>query len=92
MFNVSAEVGAGAFYFFEGPTYGGKLFAAVSGEALCVVSVRGDVTMIGAKVGDDLRFSGKGRIKGKAGPCPFCVRFKKTVKFTYKNGSWDADY
>jgi hypothetical protein len=65
---------------------------SASGEALCVISVRGDVDLIGVKRGDDFRFSGQGRIKGKVGVCPFCKKFSKTVRFTYQGGSWDADY
>lgn len=92
VFNVRGGVGAGLFMFLEGPTIGGKIFVGVEGEALCVVDVGGDVTVVGSKSGDDLIMVGKGRVKGKAGKCPFCVKFKKTVKLTYKNGSWDADY
>jgi hypothetical protein len=91
-FNISAGVGAGIFYFAEGPTYGGKMMAKISGEALCLISVHGKIEMIGAKRGDDLTFRGKGRVKGKVGWCPFCKRFRKTVTLTYKNREWDADY
>ena len=91
-FNISAGVGAGAFYFAEGPTYGGKMFAGVSGEALCAVSVKGEIELIGVKSGGNFSFSGEGRISGKAGVCPFCVKFSKTVQATYSNGSWDVDY
>lgn len=91
-FNISAGVGAGLFYFAEGPTYGGKMMAKVSGEALCLISVKGKIELVGAKRGDDLAFKGKGRVKGKVGWCPFCKRFKKTVTLTYKNRGWDADY
>ncbi len=92
VFNVSAGVGAGLFMFIEGPTIGGKIMLGVSGEALCVVGVDGEVKMAGCKSGDDLTMSGSGRISGRAGKCPFCVKFGKTIKFTYKNGEWDADY
>lgn len=92
LLNLSAGVGAGIFYAAEGPTWGGQLQMSASGEALCVISVRGDVDLIGLKRGDDFRFSGQGRIKGKVGACPFCKKFGKTVRFTYQGGSWDADY
>ncbi len=90
MFNISAGIGAGAFYFQEGPTYGGKILAGISGEALCVVSVKGELKMIGVKQGDDFRFSGQGRVSGKAGKCPFCVKFGKTIKAKYIDNSWDV--
>ncbi|MBN2161591.1 MAG: hypothetical protein JXR25_06140 [Pontiellaceae bacterium] len=91
LFRIKAGVGAGIFAFVDGPV-GGKVFVGASGEALCVVSVSGDVTLVGLKDGDDLRMKGKGRISGRAGCCPFCVKFKKTVTITYDNGDWDADY
>lgn len=92
LLNLSAGVGAGIFYAAEGPTWGGQMHMSASGEALCVISVRGDVDLIGVKRGDDFRFSGQGRIRGKVGVCPLCKRFNKTVRFTYQGGSWDADY
>ena len=91
LFRVKAGVGAGIFYFVDGPV-GGKIFLGASGEALCVVNVSGDVTLVGLKDGDDMRMNGKGRISGRVGSCPFCVKFGKTVTITYDNGSWDADY
>jgi hypothetical protein len=87
-FRISAGVGAGAFYFVEGNTLGGKILASASGEALCVVSVKGEVTMIGAVSNGELSFRGKGRISGKAGPCPLCIKFGKSATITYQGGSW----
>jgi hypothetical protein len=92
MFRISAGVGTGIFYFLEGPTFGGTMDADVSGEALCVVSVGGSVSMVGLKSGDDYRFSGKGRVSGKAGACPFCVKFGKTVKIKYINDKWKVSF
>lgn len=92
VFNISAGVGAGAFFFLEGPTYGGKLMAGVSGEALCLVSIQGDIHLVGVKQGGDFRFNGQGHVSGKAGSCPFCVKFSKSIEVTYQNGSWDVDY
>ncbi|MCF7816608.1 MAG: hypothetical protein K9M54_01900 [Kiritimatiellales bacterium] len=91
LFRVKAGVGAGIFAFVDGPV-GGKIFLGADGEALCVVNVAGEVTLIGLKDGDDMRMKGKGKISGRVGSCPFCVKFKKTVTITYDNGSWDADY
>ncbi|MGF1451871.1 MAG: hypothetical protein ACFB21_07350 [Opitutales bacterium] len=89
MFRISAGVGAGVFYFLEGPTYGGKILAGVSGEALCLVSIKGEVFLIGVKSGDQFRFSGEGSISGKAGACPFCLKFRKSVGITYID-SWNV--
>ncbi|MCC5840188.1 MAG: hypothetical protein JJT96_08690 [Opitutales bacterium] len=92
MFRISAGVGAGAFYFAEGPTYGGRLFAGISGDALCLVSIKGEARLVGVKQGDDFRFSGSGNVAGRAGKCRFCVRFSKTVNLSYSEGSWSVDY
>lgn len=96
LFRISAGVGAGAFYFISGPnntpTYGGKMLLGISGEALCVVSIKGTVSMIGVMSNGSLRFSGKGTLTGKAGACPFCVKFSESARVTYQNGSWDIDY
>ncbi|MBI5384444.1 MAG: hypothetical protein HZA90_07120 [Verrucomicrobia bacterium] len=91
LFRISAGVGAGAFYFVEGPTYGGKMFLGVSGEALCIVSIEGDITMIGVKHGDDLQFKGTGHFEAEIGPCPFCLSFSKSISLQYKNSSWHID-
>ena len=88
MFRITAGVGAGAFYFVEGQTFGGQILLAVSGEALCLVGVNGEVSLIGAKVGDDLRFRGRGTIGGRVGACPVCVKFSKTIILQYINDRW----
>ncbi len=91
LFRISAGVGAGAFYFAEGPVYGGRMLLGVCGEALCIVSIRGEVSLVGVMSGGDLRFSGRGTIKGKAGKCPFCKKFRKSAKVTYEDGAWSVD-
>lgn len=92
MFRLSAGMGAGAFYFLAGPdetpTYGGKILAGASGEALCVVSIKGEVLMIGVKSGNQFRFSGTGKVGGRVGSCPFCIKFSKNAKITYVD-SWN---
>ena len=92
LFRISAGVGAGAFYFAEGPTYGGKMLLGVSGEALCIVSIRGEVSMTGVMTAGSLKFSGRGTLTGKAGYCPFCVKFSESAKVTYQDGGWSVDY
>ncbi len=91
LFEISAGVGAGAFYFVEGPTYGGKMFLGVSGSLLCIVSIEGDITMIGVKHGNDLQFKGKGHFEAEIGPCPFCISISKDVSISYVNKSWHFD-
>jgi len=96
LFRISAGLGAGAFYFVTGPnstpTYGGKMLLGISGEALCVVSIKGTVSMVGVMSNGSLRFSGTGTLTGKAGACPFCVKFRESARMTYQSGSWDIDY
>jgi hypothetical protein len=92
LFRISAGVGAGAFYFVEGPTYGGKMMLGISGEALCAVSIGGQVSMIGVMSGGSLRFSGKGTLTGRAGWCPVCLEFSESANITYQDGSWSVDY
>ena len=92
MFDISAGVGAGSFFFLESMTFGGKMFLGISGEALCLVSIEGDVTMIGVKHGTDLEFKGTGHFEADVGPCPFCFKFSKSVGIQFKNLSWHIDY
>ena len=92
IFNVSAKAGAGVFYDGDSSTFGGIMTLGVYGEALCVVEVGGEVTLIGAKTGNNYAFAGRGKIFGKAGVCPLCVEFNKTVEFSYTGGKWDVDY
>ena len=92
MFRISAGVGAGAFYFVEGPTYGGRMLLGVSGEALCTVSISGEVSLVGVMTAGNMRFAGRGSIVGKAGPCPLCLRYRESVKVTYQDDSWSVEF
>ena len=56
------------------------------------MTIKGEVKMVGVKSGDNLRFNGKGRLSGKVGYCPLCIKFGKSVGITYQGGSWDVDY
>lgn len=87
LLNVSAGLGAGAFFFVEGPTIGGKMLAGISGEALCVVTITGQVKLIGRYRAGDLTFLGEGKVSGKAGVCPVCTKFNKTLNVRYDT-SW----
>lgn len=92
-FNISGKAGAGVFYFSEGPTYGGRLTMGVYGEALCVVEVGGEISLVGLKSGDTYAFAGSGRIYGRAGPCPLCVEAEFNATFNYTDaGGWNVDF
>lgn len=88
LFRIDAGVGAGAFYFLEGPTYGGKVLLGVSGEALCVVSIRGEIRIILASQAGRLRGAGSGKFSAKIGWCPFCIKFNKSVRLLFDDGDW----
>ena len=68
------------------------MFAGISGEALCVVSITGDVSMVGLVQDGSFSASGVGQLSGKAGWCPFCVKFSAIATLSYSNGDWDIDY
>jgi hypothetical protein len=93
LLRLSAGAGIGAFYFAEGPTYGGKLEGSVSGEALCIVSIKGEAKLAGLKSGSDFRYHGHASVKGKAGLCPLCVKFNRQIDTRYSTGSgWSVSY
>ena len=40
-----------------------------------------------------IRCKPNSKVSGKVGWCPFCVKFKKSVSFTYdENNGFDADW
>lgn len=97
LFRIDAGVGAGAFFFVQGDltdidagdiVVGGKVFLGVSGEALCVVSIKGEIKIILASQGGALRGAGNGKFSAKVGWCPFCVKFRKSVKLLFDDGDW----
>jgi hypothetical protein len=91
-FEISAGVGAGAGYFIEGPTYVGKMLLGAHGEVLCIVSVGGEIKLVGVKNADGLRLKGTGKLTGEIGWCPFCISFSKSVGLEYHNNSWSVDF
>ncbi|MDB4438062.1 hypothetical protein N9195_00575 [bacterium] len=95
LFNISAGVGAGVGFFVDdsfSPIFVGKMFLGVSGEALCIVSIKGTVTLTGIVQNGSFSASGTGKLTGKAGWCPFCIKFSASAKVSYKNGDWDVDF
>lgn len=95
LFNISAGVGVGVGFFVDdsfSPIFVGKMFLGVSGEALCIVSIKGTVTLTGIVQNGSFSASGTGKLTGKAGWCPFCIKFGASAKVSYKNGDWDVDF
>lgn len=92
-FDISAKAGAGVFFAAEGPTYGGRLSLGIYGDALCVVSVGGEVDLVGAKTGNTYAFAGMGRVFGKVGICPFCTEADFHCDFNYTNSTgWKVKF
>jgi len=92
LFQVSAGVGAGFGAFFEGPTFVGKMLLGVSGDVLCIVSIKCTMALAGKANPDGLSLSGKGTFEGEIGPCPVCISFSKDIKLKYQNEEWDVDF
>ncbi len=109
LFRVDAGIGAGWFAFAEenlnatdpqdrepNAVVGIKMFLGVSGEALCVVTIRGEVKMVGAYKAGALVAAGTGKISGSLGWCPVCVEFAAQIKIKYvakdDKTKWTIDY
>ncbi len=98
LFNISAGLGMGAGVFLEGPTFVAKMTAGVSGEALCMVGIKGQLQGTGVLEGldlnvlDGLTVKAKGTVGGKFGPCPLCLEVEQSVALTFKQGKWKLDF
>ena len=88
LFNLSAGVGAGAGFFLEGPTVFGKMFLGVSGDVLCIVSVTGEISLVGLARPSGLALAGDGRFAVALGWCPICLKFDKKIRLTREGGKW----
>lgn len=91
MFRVSAGVGAGVFYFADGPVFGGRLDLGLSGEALCAVTFKADLGMVGVLTPTGFNYRGTATLSGAAGVCPLCLEFNQPFTATYKDGLWNFD-
>jgi hypothetical protein len=89
MFNLTAGAGVGGFYFAEGPTYGGKVKATVSGQALCLAKFSGKLTGYGVQRADKFSIKAVGELGAELGPCPVCIKPKLLLKGTYQEEKWD---
>jgi len=97
LFNISAGLGLGAGVFLEGPTFVAKMKAGISGEALCLIEIKGE--MVGtavlegldANVVDGLTIKGKGTLSGSVGPCPICLELSQSVGLIFKQGQWKIE-
>ena len=101
---VSAEVAM--WYFVDGPTFGGKIVAGAYGELACIVSVKGQLTLIGGKDPSGYFFKGGAWVGGGIGFCEpedwhspedvlddgWCASCVAIFDLVYKNDDWNADY
>jgi hypothetical protein len=91
LLRASAGVGAGVFYFVEGPTYGGTMKLGVDGKVLCFLNATGTVKLTGIKNPDGLQLLGTGTLCGEI--CVLkCFKKCKSVDMTYKNGGFDVHF
>lgn len=105
LLTVGAEGGVSFWVFADGPKIGGKIFAGIYGEAACVVTAKGRLSLLGAFDGADFVFQGSGWIAGGIGLCDeedwktpedvlddgFCLACVASFDLLYKNG-WSSDY
>lgn len=82
---VTADVGT---WFLVGPplTFGGLVGGGAYGEALCIASLRGEVTAYGQKSGDKYTFGGEGF--GVAGAGWDCDKHTWTSRKRSRKDSW----
>jgi hypothetical protein len=91
LFNLSAGVGAGAGVFAEGPTVFGKMFLGVSGDLLCIISITGEISLVGVARPSGLSLAGEGRFSVELGYCPLCLKIDKTARLVKEGGKWSKD-
>jgi hypothetical protein len=83
--NVGAEVSA-----FAGTHLGGRIGGSVSGEALCLVSAKGEAGLGYVQSGSERLYEGDIELNAKIGLCPLCANWEKTFHTTYqKTSGWD---
>jgi hypothetical protein len=67
LFRVNAGVEVAGWYISQ--SFGGKVRGFITGEGACLVSVRGDMTLIGGEVNDAYRIGGHFWVAGGTGFC-----------------------
>lgn len=89
-FRVNAGMGLGVFYFIEGPTYGARGMLSVSGDALCMLSLGGQLDFVGLKQGSKFKLKATGRVYVEIGICFACVEASRSVSMTTEVGGGKA--
>ncbi|MCB2156675.1 hypothetical protein KQI84_17500 [bacterium] len=102
---ANATVGAGFWYFINGPMYGGKLTGGFTGRLACVVGLRGKLTLVGGKDATSYFFNGNAWVAGGVGWCSpskwktprdvrkddWCYTCIAYLDLIYRN-DWSVDY
>ena len=92
LFCVTASMGAGAGYRAEGHEFIGKMEAGVSGQALCLVNIFGNITLAGSVSDSGVRFKGLGEVGGCIGHKPLEICHDFSLTLTYDNNKWKVDH
>jgi len=90
LFEVRLTLGAGGWYFKEGPKYGGIIKAGIGGTVICVLSADGTMTLIAANNGKGMTYTGLAHVEGCLGWCPFCICVDAETSVQY-SGDWEAE-
>jgi len=82
--NVGAEVSV-----FAGSHRGGRIGGSASGEALCLVSAKGDASLAFVESDGAWLYDGSLALKAKIGFCPLCAKWERSFNATYGTEGWD---
>jgi hypothetical protein len=64
------------------------MFLGVSGDVLCIVSITGEISLVGLARPSGLALAGEGRFSAEIGWCPICLKFDKMIRLARENGKW----
>ncbi|HIE52457.1 MAG TPA: hypothetical protein EYP85_11915 [Armatimonadetes bacterium] len=95
LLRVSAGGSLGLWYFAtNGDIFGGRLYAFVSGEAICIVTIKGEVVLIGQWITEppDFWLKGQGKVSGKIDLWLTSLSYSVGVGVSYQDstGEWDV--
>ena len=64
------------------------MFLGVSGDLLCIVSITGEISLVGVAKPSGLSLAGEGRFQAELGFCPVCLKFDKTARLVKEGKKW----